>query len=70
MYVCICNSVTDKDIRRAAERGVHSMRELRETTGCAGTCGQCAELASEILREAIPEQSKGPLPIDVRPVFA
>ncbi|MDX1569170.1 MAG: (2Fe-2S)-binding protein [Xanthomonadales bacterium] len=70
MYVCICNSVTDKEIRRAAERGVDSMRQLRETTGCAGTCGQCAQLASQILQEAQPNRSARELPLDVTPIFA
>ena len=31
MYVCICKSVTDKQIRRAAARGVDNLYELRES---------------------------------------
>lgn len=49
MYICICNAVTDKDIRKAAESGVRSMRQLRQATGCAGNCGQCAPMAKQIL---------------------
>lgn len=51
MYVCICNAVTDKMIRQAAESGVRTLAELSRQTGCATTCGSCAELAEEILHE-------------------
>lgn len=49
MYVCICNSVTDKQIRRAAARGVDNLYELRESLGVASCCGTCASEAEEIL---------------------
>ena len=53
MYVCICNSVTDKEIRRAAARGVDNLYELRESLGVASNCGNCASSAQEILDETI-----------------
>ena len=52
MYVCICNAITDKQIRRAAATGVDSLRELSETLGVASCCGSCAEEAQSILNEA------------------
>ena len=51
MYVCICQSVTDKQIRRAAARGVDNLYELRETLGVSAGCGTCASSAQEILDE-------------------
>ena len=51
MYVCICQSVTDKQIRRAAARGVDNLYELRESLGVAAGCGSCASTAQEILDE-------------------
>ena len=51
MYVCICKSVTDKQIRRAAARGVDNLYELRETLGVSSGCGSCASSAQEILDE-------------------
>lgn len=53
MYVCICNAVTDRQIRQAAEQGVSSMAELSRRTGCTDCCGSCADLASEILEDAV-----------------
>ena len=52
MYVCICNAVTDKQIRRAAARGVDNLYELRAHLGVASTCGSCADQAESILSEA------------------
>lgn len=52
MYVCICKAVTDKQIRRAAARGVDNLLELREELGVASGCGGCADTAEAILDEA------------------
>ena len=60
MYVCICNAVTDRQIRQAAEQGVSSMAELSRRTGCTDCCGSCADLASEILEDAV---RRLPLPL-------
>ncbi|UXI68750.1 (2Fe-2S)-binding protein [Tahibacter amnicola] len=58
MYVCICNGITDSAIRDAAADGVRSLAELTMRTGCAGTCGSCADFAEQVLREAIPRNAK------------
>ncbi len=52
MYVCICKSVTDKQIRRAAAKGVDNLYELRESLGVAAGCGACASHAQEILQDS------------------
>ncbi|HEX3896278.1 MAG TPA: (2Fe-2S)-binding protein [Rudaea sp.] len=51
MYVCICNAVTERAVRQAAAEGVLSLSELTRRTGCAGTCGGCADYAEQILRD-------------------
>ena len=59
MYVCICNGVTDTTIRAAAAEGVSSLAELTMRTGCAGTCGACADFAESVwwlLEEYAPAQ--------------
>ena len=53
MYVCICNAVTDKQIRARAREGCTSLRQLSKETGCATTCGKCARHAREILNEEL-----------------
>jgi len=51
MYVCICNAITDKQIRKAAESGVKDLWDLQRKLGVASGCGSCKEVASDILRE-------------------
>lgn len=52
MYVCICKSVTDKQIRKAASGGIETLYELRRELGVASGCGSCADTAEAILNEA------------------
>ncbi|MYL26120.1 MULTISPECIES: bacterioferritin-associated ferredoxin [Halomonadaceae] len=51
MYVCLCNQITDHEIRRAVEDGCSSMRQLRNELGVATQCGRCGTMAREILNE-------------------
>jgi len=51
MYVCICNAITDKQIRQAAKAGVEDLWELQRQLGVAAGCGSCKEMASQILSE-------------------
>lgn len=51
MYICICNAITDKQIRHAAESGVKDLWDLQRELGVASGCGSCKEAASDILRE-------------------
>lgn len=52
MYVCLCNAVTDKAIRKAAASGCHSLAQLRCELGVASQCGKCARQAKAVLKEA------------------
>lgn len=52
MYVCICNGVTDRDIRQAAQAGCRTTAELTVRTGAGGNCGSCLEMATQLLEEA------------------
>ena len=65
MYVCICHAVTDKAIRNSAAEGVRTMRQLRQETGCSGSCGQCAPMAKQILDTAQPQPSRPTFSIPV-----
>jgi len=52
VYVCICNGVTDHQIREAAHSGVASVSELTMRTGCGATCGSCLDMAADLLTKA------------------
>ncbi len=49
MYVCLCNGVTERDIRHTAAAGCRTMAELTMRTGCGAGCGSCVCMATELL---------------------
>jgi bacterioferritin-associated ferredoxin len=56
MYVCICQSVTDSDIRAAVDSGVRNLRQLKAETGCGTGCGTCAQVVRRELADALVEK--------------
>ncbi len=52
MYVCLCNGVTEREIRQTAAAGCRTMAELTMRTGCGAGCGSCVCMATEILEDA------------------
>ena len=69
MYVCICNAITDTQIRKAAKSGVRNLWDLQRELGVATGCGSCTETASEILRESR-QQTSRMNPVVYRPSVA
>lgn len=57
MYVCLCKAVTDKDIRRAVDNGVDTVRCLRQLNGLGSQCGRCTGHAKEVIDQALREKS-------------
>jgi bacterioferritin-associated ferredoxin len=53
MYVCLCQGVTDGQIRDAIYQGCCSYRDIRETLGVASQCGKCACVAKQVVRETL-----------------
>jgi bacterioferritin-associated ferredoxin len=71
MYVCICNGVTDRDIRQAADAGCRTMPELTMRTGAGSTCGSCIEMATAILEETLAARAQAAVvALPVLPVAA
>ncbi|WP_374012374.1 bacterioferritin-associated ferredoxin [Pseudoxanthomonas koreensis] len=67
MYVCICNGVTDKQIRQAVEDGCDSVAELTMRTGCGSSCGSCLDMAAALVAEC---RDARDLPLPLLPVAA
>ncbi|MDG9923653.1 MULTISPECIES: bacterioferritin-associated ferredoxin [unclassified Pseudomonas] len=55
MYVCLCQGVTDGQIREAIYEGCCSYRDVRESLGVGTQCGKCACLAKEVVRDTLSE---------------
>jgi bacterioferritin-associated ferredoxin len=58
MYICVCNGITDRDIRSCVQQGACCMADLKRELGIATQCGRCEAHARELLRDA--ERSRGP----------
>ena len=65
MYVCICNGVTDRQIREAADAGCDSVSEMTMRTGAGASCGACLGLVAEMIDEARGRRAL-PLPVLAR----
>jgi bacterioferritin-associated ferredoxin len=71
MYVCICHSVTDRQIRQAAASGVATLDDLRRSLKVATNCGRCESCARDVLEQARREILDTPCPVHVAiPAFA
>ncbi len=55
MYVCVCNAVTDRDIKNLLSEGVSTVTEVMQCTGAGTRCGTCV---AEITR--LVEERRGP----------
>lgn len=51
MYVCICNAVTERQVRECAHAGASSLEELALQLGVGAGCGRCRDCAAELLSE-------------------
>ena len=49
MYVCLCNAITDRQIKDTVASGASSLSDLQAQLGVATCCGCCAELATSFL---------------------
>jgi bacterioferritin-associated ferredoxin len=52
MYVCLCNAITDHDIRGAVALGARTLGDLTASLGVASCCGRCADCAQRLVGEA------------------
>ncbi len=57
MIVCVCNNISDREIRQAVDLGLSSMAELRRDLGVATCCGKCASCARQVLHAHLDSQT-------------
>jgi len=51
MYICLCNAITEREIRCCVEEGARTMRDLESCLGVGAGCGKCKPAAREILND-------------------
>jgi bacterioferritin-associated ferredoxin len=69
MIVCVCNNISDREIRLAVDLGLHTMAELRRDLGVATCCGKCHSCAKEVLQEHLESSTVLREQILVRPTL-
>jgi len=51
MYICLCNGITDRDIRTHAQDAACTLADLECALRAGGGCGRCKPAAAEVLNE-------------------
>ena len=52
MYICLCEPVTDGDIKAAVSTGCRNVRDVAGQLGCCRDCGKCVRAAKEVIDAA------------------
>jgi bacterioferritin-associated ferredoxin len=50
MYICLCNGLTDRDVRANCESGC-SVAMVYRSLGCEPQCGKCVPFVRQMLRQ-------------------
>ena len=58
MYVCVCQAVSDHDIRRAIAGGAHTFEDVQARTGCTTCCGCCEAEARELVNASVESERR------------
>ncbi|MGH8727725.1 MAG: (2Fe-2S)-binding protein [Burkholderiales bacterium] len=61
MYVCVCHAITEAQVEECIAGGARSLYDLRGCLGIASTCGACAPLAEQMLKQAAAAQTSKPV---------
>ena len=49
MFICICNAITERQVKTAVAEGAQTLSDLQGQLGVASCCGCCADTATEYL---------------------
>lgn len=60
MYVCLCNALTDRQIRAAIEQGgARTPAQVFRRLGCAPRCGKCLPMVVQMTRSVEDDIAEG-----------
>lgn len=51
MYVCLCNGLTDRDVKGAVASGIDAVSDVYQSLGAAPQCAKCTVHIREIIQE-------------------
>ena len=53
MYICVCNAVSDRQIRDAVDQGARSLFEVQCRLPVGACCGRCEDTANQVVCEQL-----------------
>ena len=62
MFVCLCKSVTDHQIKNSVEMGVTSFAEMQSHLSVATVCGSCTCEVKQIIEDKLQQELGTRLP--------
>ncbi|MFT7582514.1 MAG: bacterioferritin-associated ferredoxin [Myxococcota bacterium] len=51
MIVCLCEGVSDREVRASIQRGADSVREISQQSRAGTDCGRCRSQLRQMLQE-------------------
>lgn len=57
MFVCVCNAITEAQVRESVAAGADTLEALQLETGLGSCCGTCTDVASSYLPGACAKAS-------------
>jgi bacterioferritin-associated ferredoxin len=63
MYVCICERVREREVRKAIRRGAHSEEAVGAACGAGTGCGSCLDRICDLIEEEAPTDTLALLPM-------
>ncbi len=59
MFVCLCNGISDQEIRHHVRRGASSWREVARACGAGGACGECRASVHALVEDELRQGAAG-----------
>ena len=56
MIICLCNRITEKEVREAARSGSRTPEAAYASLGCEPQCGCCLDYAQEVIDAEPPKR--------------
>ncbi len=56
MIVCVCNRISENEVRQCARDGARTPEEAYASLGCEAQCGCCVDYAQDIIDEEAPKR--------------
>ena len=57
MYVCVCNAVSERQVRRCIEDGIDNLAHIKRHCQFRRSCGSCSACIRAMINEHQPPQT-------------